>query len=67
MSALTARNAPRIHVDTLTVHEANAMNREADRQFVEALRREYPEHDPARFDALCSVSTIKPEIKNEIL
>ena len=54
MSARTARNTPRIHVDTLTVHEANAMNREADIKFVEALRREYPEYDPARFDALRS-------------
>jgi len=67
MSARTARNTPRIHVDTLTIHEANAMNREADMRFVEALRREYPEYDPARFDALRSVSNIKPEIKNEIL
>ena len=67
MSALTARNTPRIQIETLTVHEANAMKREADRQFVEALRREYPEYDPARFDMLRSVSAIKPEIKNEIL
>jgi len=65
MSARTARNTPRIHVDTLTIHEANAMNREADMRFVEALRREYPEYDPARFDA--STPNIKPEIKNEIL
>jgi len=61
MSALTARNAPRIHVDTLTVHEANAMTREADRQFVEALRREYPEYDPARFNVLRSTSTKEAE------
>ena len=61
MSALTARSTPRIHVNMLTVHEANAMNREADRQFVEALRREYPEHDPARFDALRSTPTKEAE------
>ena len=54
MSARTARNAPRINVDNLTMHEANAMQREADIKFVEVLRREYPEYDPARFDALRS-------------
>ena len=61
MSALTSRNAPRINVDTLTFHEANAMNREADIKFVEALRREYPEYDPARSDVLRSTPTNEAE------
>ena len=43
-----------INFDMYTMHEANAMQREADRQFVKALRRKYPEYDPARFDALRS-------------